>query len=166
MCMFLFSVPSPPVNVRTRSWSLSSVRVSWDEVPVDDRNGDITGYIVELRNGSGLIRNRTVDGENNRTAVLDGLEMFVTYNISVRAKTKAGPGGPSSPVNATTNQTSKIIVFKTCSWFRYVHEWTIDGFPSPITQYVLGSSLHKNKLIRVIYSWDCIMLQWTGYSLF
>ncbi|XP_068751750.1 protein sidekick-1-like [Montipora capricornis] len=99
------SIPSPPVNVRTRSWSLSSVRVSWDEVPVDDRNGYITGYIVELRNGSGLIRNRTVDGENNRTAVLDGLEMFVTYNISVRAKTKAGPGGPSSPVNATTNQT-------------------------------------------------------------
>ncbi|XP_068752561.1 protein sidekick-2-like [Montipora capricornis] len=97
-------VPSPPVNVRTRSWSLSSVRVSWDEVPVDDRNGNITGYIVELRNGSGLIRNRTVDGENNRTAVLDDLEMFVTYNISVRAKTKAGPGHPSS-VNATTNQT-------------------------------------------------------------
>ncbi|XP_068752556.1 protein sidekick-2-like isoform X2 [Montipora capricornis] len=98
-------VPSPPVNVRTRSWTLSSVRVSWDEVPVDDRNGNITGYIVELRNGSCLIRNRTVDGENNRTAVLDDLEMFVTYNIRVRAKTKAAPGQPSSPVNATTNQT-------------------------------------------------------------
>ncbi|XP_068752557.1 protein sidekick-1-like isoform X3 [Montipora capricornis] len=99
------SIPSPPVNVRTRSWTLSSVRVSWDEVPVDDRNGNITGYIVELRNGSCLIRNRTVDGENNRTAVLDDLEMFVTYNIRVRAKTKAAPGQPSSPVNATTNQT-------------------------------------------------------------
>ncbi|XP_068689584.1 protein sidekick-1-like isoform X2 [Montipora foliosa] len=98
-------VPSPPVNVRTRSWSLSSVRVDWDEVPLDDRNGNITGYIVELRNGSCLIENRTVDGENNRTAVLDDLEMFVTYNIRVRAKTKAGPGRPSSPVNATTNQT-------------------------------------------------------------
>ena len=122
MCMFLFSVPSPPVNVRTRSWSLSSVRVSWDEVPVDDGNGNITGYIVELRNGSCLIENRTVDGDNNRTAVLDDLEMFVTYNISVRAKTKAGPGRPSSPVNATTNQTSKIIVFKTCSWFLSMSE--------------------------------------------
>ena len=120
--MFLFSVPSPPVNVRTRSWSLSSVRVDWDEVQEDDRNGNIAGYIVEWRIGSLLISNRTVDGENNRTAVLDDLEMFVTYNISVRAKTKAGPGQPSSPINATTNQTSKIIVFKTCPWFRYVHE--------------------------------------------
>ena len=129
MCMFLFSVPSPPVNVRTRSWSLSSVRVDWDEVPEDDRNGNITGYIVELRIGSFLISNRTIDGENNRTAVLDDLEMFVTYNISVRAKTKAGPGRPSS-VNATTNQTSKIIVFKTCSWFLSTSEQYM-AFPVP-----------------------------------
>lgn len=57
------------------------------------------------------MKNITVRGGDNLTAVIDELEMFVTYSIKVQAFTNAGAGPFSSPlVNQTTNQTGKAAV--------------------------------------------------------
>ena len=87
------------------------MRVKWDKVPETKRNGIIRGYTIQWRglfNGSWSLRNITVYGEDNLTVVIEGLEMFVTYKVKALASTTAGSGGFSSPVDAITNQTSKL----------------------------------------------------------
>lgn len=95
------------MNVTVIPLSYTSVRVQWDKVPETKRNGIITDYTIGLFNGS-LSWNITVYGEDNLTAVIDRLEMFVTYKVKVLASTAVGPGDFSPPVNATTYQTSKL----------------------------------------------------------
>lgn len=58
--------------------------------------------------------------------------------------------------NEFADKTSSQVVH--CNIDRY--------FPIPIMQYVLGDSLHIKIAIQIFYSWDCIILQWTGYPLF
>ena len=88
--------------------SNTSVRVKWDKVPETKRNGIITEYTIGLFNGSLSLRNITLDGEDNLTVVIKDLEMFVTYKVRALASTTAGSGDFSSPVDAITNQTSKL----------------------------------------------------------
>ena len=88
---------------------MSSIRVYWNHVPGPDRNGNITGYNIEVRNSSG-IKNISIFGGDNLTEVIDELEMFVTYSFRVQAFTNAGAGRFSSTVNQTTNQTGKAAV--------------------------------------------------------
>ena len=83
------------------------MRVKWDKVPETKRNGIITDYTIGLFNGS-LSWNITVYGEDNLTVVIEGLEMFVTYKVRALASTTAGSSDFSSPVDAITNQTSKL----------------------------------------------------------
>ena len=56
-------------------------------MPCEDRNGEITGYIVEYSSTSpphsGTL---TVSGANTRAAVLGGLLPSTTYTIAVRAQ--------------------------------------------------------------------------------
>ena len=84
------------------------MRVEWDKVPETKRNGIITEYTIGLFNGSLSLRNITLYGEDNLTVVIENLEMFVTYKVRALASTTAGSGDFSSPVNATTYQTSKL----------------------------------------------------------
>ena len=92
--------------------SVSSIRVYWNHVPGPDRNGNITGYNIEVKNSSSWMKNISIPGGDNLTAVIDGLEMFVTYSIRVQASTIAGSGPLSGPVNQTTNQTGEVVYIK------------------------------------------------------
>ena len=105
--IFLVSVPeAPPQNVRAAPESESSIRVSWEPVPKFKRKGNITGYNIEVRNNTNRIINRTICAEN-LTAVIEALEMFVTYHFKVQAFTEEGFGNFSPEVNATTKQSGK-----------------------------------------------------------
>ena len=84
------------------------MRVKWDKVPETKRNGIITEYTIGLFNGSLSLRNITLYGEDNLTVVIEDLDMFVTYKVRALASTTAGSGDFSSPVDAITNQTSKL----------------------------------------------------------
>lgn len=107
--MFIVAVPqAPPANVRAAPETVSSIRAQWDPVPEPDRNGNITGYTIQVRNSSWyMVANTTVCGANF-TAVIRNLEMFVTYSLRVQAFTGGGAGAFSGYVNTTTIQTGMV----------------------------------------------------------
>ena len=107
--MYVPPAPSDsPVNVTALANSSTSIMVTWGPVPEIDQNGIITVYEVmyqpmetfgdaigtEMRNVSGL----------ETSVVLDGLEEFVNYTISVQAYTSVGPGPESEQVTTRTNE--------------------------------------------------------------
>ena len=91
--------------------SPTSIMITWDMVPPIDQNGVITMYEVlyeplETFNGAIMSNTTTVDGMT-LTAVLEGLEEFVNYTISVRAYTSAGEGPYSDGVIEMTSEDGK-----------------------------------------------------------
>ena len=77
--------------------------MQWGEVPCEDRNGEITGYIVEYSSTSpshsGTL---TVSGADTRTAVLGGLLPSTTYTIAVRTQ-----GAPTTASVSGSNATAR-----------------------------------------------------------
>ena len=83
--------------------------MSWDEVPVVQRNGIILKYTITYRslteNHSG---NVTVTGNPPAlTGEITGLREYVEYNITVFASTVKGDGPHSTAIFARTDQDSK-----------------------------------------------------------
>ena len=109
---FNHSAPSsPPSNVMANAMSPTSIMVTWDVVPPIDQNGVITMYEVlyeplETFNGAIMSNTNTADG-TTRTAVLEGLEEYVNYYISIRAYTSAGEGPYSERVIVFTLEDGK-----------------------------------------------------------
>ena len=90
--------------------------VSWDEVPLIDRNGIVTNYEVlyePLETFGGAIMSMTVNTTNTSTT-LSGLEEFVMYNISVRAYTSEGPGPYSEEITRRTLEDGMFIIYCEC----------------------------------------------------
>ncbi|XP_063770076.1 receptor-type tyrosine-protein phosphatase delta isoform X6 [Pseudophryne corroboree] len=96
----LQSKPSAhPQDIRCNSQSSTSILVSWLPPPEDKQNGVITAYAIKYTE---------VDGEDNkpheitdissdtRQYLLDQLEKWTQYHISMVAYTDVGPG-PESP---------------------------------------------------------------------
>ena len=112
--MFIKSSPptvpaSPPQNVTAMVESSTAIRVSWEEVPAIDRNGEITEYEVQyepLETFGGQISTSTVN-TSMLSINLTGLQEFTDYNISVRAYTSAGPGPYSIGVVERTDTDGK-----------------------------------------------------------
>ena len=77
-------------------------------MPIEERNGTIIQYKVEVRNKSSqeVSQNVNVSAENV-SVVINNLKMYVTYFFQVQAFTNEGAGPFSEPVNGTTNQTGK-----------------------------------------------------------
>ena len=79
------------------------ILVTWDEVDVENQNGEIVKYEVQyvpLETCSGSLVTRTVNimDTSMLTTTLTGLKEYVEYNISVRAYTRVGAGPYSDPV--------------------------------------------------------------------
>ena len=101
---------SPPQNVTAMVESSTTIRVTWEEVPAIDRNGEITEYEVQyepLETFGGQIATSTVN-TSMLSINLTELQEFVDYNISVRAYTSAGPGPYSDPVTEMTDTDCKL----------------------------------------------------------
>ena len=89
--------------------SSTAIRVSWEEVPIIDRNGDITIYEVQyepLETFGGQISTSTVNTSMLFINLTD-LQEFVDYIISVRAYTSAGSGPYSDGVVERTDTDGK-----------------------------------------------------------
>ncbi|CAB4004398.1 sidekick-1-like isoform X1 [Paramuricea clavata] len=90
-------VPKSGPNItHINATSSTSIAVRWGEVPAEDTNGNITHYFVCYKvhttsnnNCSNMTR---VDGVNNRSTVLNNLNVFTTYVVAVKAATSKGAG--------------------------------------------------------------------------
>ena len=87
--------------------------MKWGEVPAIDRNGIITQFEVmyEPQEAGGSAR-RNVTDASTFNILLDGLEEYVEYSITVRAVTAAGGGPFSSAISVQTPEGSTIVLMK------------------------------------------------------
>ena len=90
--------------------SSTSIRVTWDIVPLVDQNGIIQTYevlYVPLETFDGAIGPLSVN-VTQRMATLTDLQEYVNYTISVRAYTSVGAGPYSDGVTVITQQDSEL----------------------------------------------------------
>ncbi len=86
--------------------SSTNIIVTWDIVPPIDQNGNITMYEVlyqPLETFNGAIRTQSIITPTAvMIVVLQDLEEYVNYTISVRAYTRVGAGNYSSEITVLT----------------------------------------------------------------
>ncbi|XP_068726162.1 phosphatidylinositol phosphatase PTPRQ-like [Montipora capricornis] len=95
---------APPVDVRGRNESSTSIFVQWNQVPPVDQNGVILSYTVTYRalpNGSEQTEYVIAPTTN---ATLTGLNEYTNYSITVFASTIKGPGSRSVPILVITDE--------------------------------------------------------------
>lgn len=92
------SVPSaPPQDITCTSPSSTSILVSWSPPPVEFQNGIITGYSIQYSTTEGNKTSKRIDGipPESSPYLLENLEKWTEYGITVRAQTEAGDGPES-----------------------------------------------------------------------
>ena len=97
MSCYNSTVPSsPPRDVMVESHNPASLNVSW-RLPVRrDRNGDITGHVIQYtRIGSSDMM--SVNVTSGTTHTISGLVAYVNYSLIVAAMTVNGTGPFSDP---------------------------------------------------------------------
>ena len=102
---------SSPQNVKISVNSSTEILVTWEEIPEMDQNEIIITYEVlyePLQTFDGQLEPQTVNTIELFT-YLTTLQEFVSYNISVRAYTSAGPGPYSDEIFAMTLEDSNLI---------------------------------------------------------
>ncbi|EDV19118.1 uncharacterized protein TRIADDRAFT_3903, partial [Trichoplax adhaerens] len=84
-----------PSDINVTTLTSTSIYISWQPMPLFERNGIITVYNISYhslqRNHNGIIQ---VDG-STLSNVLSNLLPYTTYNVTVRASTSVG-FGPTS----------------------------------------------------------------------
>ena len=111
LIFFVLTEPAtPPQNVQVSSVSSTEIMVNWEEVPAIDENGIIINYEVQFEPLE-FTETLTTSSVNTTslTVVINGLQEYVEYNISVRAFTIIGPGPYSDPVTERTLEDRKLI---------------------------------------------------------
>ena len=92
---FASAPSSPPVNLSIAAKGLTYVLLNWLPPPIEDHNGNIRFYKVNLEESlnPGMGQNLTTDGQQP-SLLLDTLEQNTNYSCSVAAVTVSV--GPSS----------------------------------------------------------------------
>lgn len=101
------SVPDhPPSKVTAYNTSSTSVNVTWQPIPLDQRNGILLGYHVRYWRHDRENDNISIVTVNSTSlyAELDGLGKYKEYVIQVAGSTVAGLGNFSEPVFVRTEQ--------------------------------------------------------------
>ena len=98
-------VPSgPPLNIAAENRSSTSLRVTWDPPLAAERNGIIISYTVSYASTASTEMNETT---SNTEIILESLNIFELYNVTVSANTING-SGPLAYTVERTNSDSKF----------------------------------------------------------
>lgn len=123
MCFCIVSnpVPGPPANISAVTKSSTSVRVRWLDVPLDQQNGIITKYEVEIRERTGssnFLPASTKTATENGTYLVTALKPYTDYRFRVRAYTIIGPGtySPSHVTRTHGTGMSCLQLYHTVVW--------------------------------------------------
>ena len=101
---FVLSSTAPtgaPDGVSEVSVTANSITVQWGEVPCMDRNGEITGYTVEVSLSGMVVRTENVNDGSARKGTVSGLTPATEYTVTVAAANSVG-SGPFSGISVTT----------------------------------------------------------------
>ena len=93
--------------------SSRSIRLAWGAPPVEDQNGVITGYVVNVTELG--TEEMTVVSTESLNVILYSLTPFTTYSSLVTAQTVAG-SGPATHLLSVTTPEEGII----CSTFNRI----------------------------------------------
>ncbi len=112
--IFIYLAPSgPPTNVEITVISATSIKVTWNEVALIDQNGVITMYEVlytPLEDFGGQISANTTNVSGlEQSVILNYLQEYVNYTITVRAYTLEGPGLSSSEMTVLTSEAGTYL---------------------------------------------------------
>ena len=96
MSYVMTAVPcGPPGRPEVDSVSSDSVALHWDK-PRDTGNGELQGYVVEMKPSGGDWTEVNVEPVWEPEMVVPGLTEGHIYQFRVRAINEAGPGAPST----------------------------------------------------------------------
>ena len=94
----------------------ASLMVKFQRPPLIDRNGPITGHVIQYtRVGSQIVTRETVTSGTTHT--ISGLLAYVDYSVTVAAVNINGTGRFSSPVVQRSGKDSELnVIIKYCSY--------------------------------------------------
>ena len=86
--------------------------LSWDPPNFADRNGVITGYVINVTSTEVTLQYTS----NTVNLTLDALSPFTTYNCIIAARTSVGTGPFSAVLTLLTHQDGKFFqVISSCN---------------------------------------------------
>lgn len=103
---------APPQDVKCLGTRSTAILVSWRPPPAESQNGVLDGYSVRYR---ALDLEDTEPKEVNdippttNQILLEMLEKWTEYRITVVARTKVGPGPESSPIIVRTDEDGNLF---------------------------------------------------------
>ena len=96
---------SPPQNVMVTSVDPASLEVSWSKPPKIDRNGQITGYVIQYtRVGLSDMMSINISGTIH---TISGLVAYINYSIVVAALNVNGTGPFSNRIVEMSGEDGK-----------------------------------------------------------
>lgn len=104
------AAPPPPETVVSTTQSANSISVQWSGVNEEG----VMGYMLTYNpvNGSceGVEGGKVMVDRNATTSLLEGLEEYMAYNITLQTKGGQGYGLPSPPVVNKTSPAGMAVV--------------------------------------------------------
>ena len=91
-----------PDGVSEGPVTANTITVQWGEVPCMDRNGEITGYTVEVTLSGMIVATENVDDGSARRDTVSGLNPSTEYTVTVAAVNSVGAGPFSDGISITT----------------------------------------------------------------
>lgn len=100
----LLIVPSgPPTNLNGSSLNSSSIFLSWGPPLPEERNGDITGYVINVTNLDSETMHHFTTGITSDYTIMS-LEPFTLYESRVFARTAVGIGQTPAVILVQTDE--------------------------------------------------------------
>ncbi|KAM4575175.1 receptor-type tyrosine-protein phosphatase S isoform 1-T3 [Fundulus diaphanus] len=103
---------APPQEIKCKTTSSTSFLVSWRPPPLKSQNGDLTGYRVRYQvvgpsegaSDDTEPMEELLDSPTEERLLLERLEKWTQYRITVSASTEVGPGPESEPLICRTDE--------------------------------------------------------------
>ena len=104
----MYTVPSSePLLLMANNITSESFFLSWSPPPVEDHNGALTGYVIQVTNTT-TGETFAVTSQENSTEI-GSLKPYTTYIFVVAAQTSAGVGPYSTTLMVQTDEDGKSI---------------------------------------------------------
>lgn len=163
--LFFSALPEPsaaPQDIKCSSASSTSLRVSWRPPPLESQNGALVGYRVHYQvvgpsEGGGMDEDflqEAATSAGEEQVVLQRLEKWTQYRISVSASTVVGPGPESEPLICRTDEDGTALLFSSSRIFS-IHSCTVKHLSQPYPCRLLRVRVWVNLVcdFKITLSW-------------